>query len=109
RDREFFLGAVLTDDVAIQELLDLRRTRQPFGGRGSLLALFVFENCLANTHALIADVGARIVRRRTDQLLDLLLGLMAEGAAQRLVWIKFFHRCEGLVSADLRRSLYTLF
>jgi hypothetical protein len=25
----------------------------------------------------------------------LLLSLVAEGAAQWLVWIKFFHRCEG--------------
>jgi hypothetical protein len=29
---------------------------------------------------------------------------MAEGTAQRLFWIEFFHWREGLVSAKLRRS-----
>jgi hypothetical protein len=29
---------------------------------------------------------------------------MAEGTAQRLFWIEFFHWREGLVSAGLRRS-----
>ncbi len=95
RDGEFLLGAVLADDVAIEELLDLRRAGKPAcGGRG-LLALFILENGLADADTFVADVRARIVRRRTNQLLDLLLSLMAEGAAQRLIWIEFFHWCEG--------------
>src|SRR5207248_10089689 len=88
-------GAVLADDVAIQKLFDFRRAgKTPRRGR-RLLAFFILENGLANADTFVADVGARIVGRGTDQLLDLLLGLMAEGAAQRLVWIKLFHRCEG--------------
>jgi hypothetical protein len=88
--RELFLRAVLPDDVAIQKLLDLRGTRELPRGRGSLLALFILKNGLANADAFVADVGARIVRRRADQLFDLFLRLMAKGTAQRLVWVKFF-------------------
>src|SRR5439155_25572547 len=108
RDGQFLLRAVLPNDVAIQELLDLRRASKPLRRHRRLFALLVFQNGLANTHAFIADVGAGIVRRRTDQLLDLLLRFMAKGAAQRLVWVEFLHWCEGLVSAGLRRSLYPI-
>ena len=101
RHCQFLLRAVLPDDVAIQELLDLRRAGKPLRWRRSLFALLVFQNRLAHAHALVADVRARIVRRRTDQLLDLLLCLMAKGAAQGLVWVEFFHWYEGLVSAGL--------
>src|SRR5712664_533888 len=92
---EFLLGAVLADDVAIEKLLDLRGAGKAAGGGRGLLALFILENGLTDTDTFVADVGAGIVGRRTNQLLDLLLGLVAEGAAQWLVWIKFFHRCEG--------------
>src|SRR6266850_2773008 len=109
RDREFFLGAVLPDDVAIQKPLDFRWAGQLPRRRRGLLAFLIFQNRLANPDALVADIGARIVRRRTDELFDLLLCLMAEGTAQGLVWVEFFHWCEGLVSAGLRRSLYPLF
>src|SRR5260370_41398782 len=95
RDSELLLGAILADNVAVEKLLDLGWTREAASGRGGLLALFILENGLANADTFVADVGARIVGRRTDQLLDLLLGLVTEGAAQRLVWVKFFHRCEG--------------
>ena len=109
RDGEFLFCAVLPDDVAIEKLLDLRRTRKPARGRNGLFALFIFENGLANADAFVADVRARIVRGRADQLFDLFLRFMAKGTAQRLVWVEFFHWCEGLVSAGLRRSLYPLF
>src|SRR5580700_4188640 len=108
RHSEFLFCAVLPNDVAIEKLLDLRGARKPTRGRGGLFALFILKNGLANADAFIADVGARIVRRRADQLLDLFLSLVAEGTAQRLVWVEFFHWYEGLVSAGLRRSLYPL-
>src|SRR5258705_5939587 len=63
-----------------------------------MFALFVFQNRLADADTLVADVRPRIIRRRTDELLHLLLGLVAEGAAKRFVWSIFFHVCEGLSS-----------
>src|SRR5713226_1716936 len=93
---QFLFRLVLTDDVALQESLDLWRPRKAAVGWVSLLALFVLEDLLADGDALIADVGARIVRRRADQLLDLLLRLVAERAAQRFVGIKFSHQSAGL-------------
>src|SRR5205807_2247986 len=104
RHGELLLRAVLPDDVAIQEPLDFRRPRKLPRGSGGLLALLVFQNGLANSHAFVADVRARIVRRRADQLFHLLLGFVAEGAAQWLIWVKFFHRFGGLSSAGLLRS-----
>src|SRR5204862_4371046 len=97
------LRAVLSSDVAIQELLDLRRPTKPLRRCRRLFSLLIFQYGLANAHALIADVRSWIVRRRTDQLFDLLLSFVAEGAAQRFVWVEFFHWCEGLVSPGLRR------
>ena len=85
RDGKLLLGAVLANDVAIEKLLDLRRTGQLARGRGGLFALLIFENGLANADAFVADVSARIVRRRADQLFDLFLSFMAKGTAQRLV------------------------
>ena len=108
-DSELLLCAVLSYDVAIEKLLDLRWTRKLPRGRGGLLALFILKNGLANAHAFIADVCARIIRGRADQLFDLFLRFMAKGTAQRLIWVEFFHWCEGLVSAGLRRSHYLLF
>src|SRR5258708_5801750 len=96
--RQFLFGAVLADNVAIQELLDLRRARQAARRRSGLFALFVFQNRLADADTLIADVRPGIIRRRTDELLHLLLGLVAEGATKRFVWRIFFHVCEGLSS-----------
>src|SRR5262249_53773094 len=58
---------VLPDDVGVKELFDFRRARQPFSRRSRLFALFIFQNRLADAHALVADVRARIVGRRADQ------------------------------------------
>jgi hypothetical protein len=108
-DGQLLLGAILSNDVAIQKLFDLRRTGKSLGWCGGLVALFVFQNGLAHTNAFVADVRAGVVGRRTDQLFDLLLSLMAKGTAQRLFWIEFFHWREGLVSGELRRSPLTTF
>src|SRR5258708_29166931 len=88
-------GVLRADIVGVEKLLYVGWTGESASERSGLLALFILENGLANADTFIADVGARIVGRRTDQLLDLLLSLVAEGAAQWLGWIKFFHRCEG--------------
>jgi len=69
RHREFLFRAVLPDDVTIQKLLISGGRGSRLRRRGRLFALLVFQNGLANSHALIADVRARVVRRRTDQLL----------------------------------------
>src|SRR5271166_1679351 len=97
-DSQFFLCAILSNDVAIQELFDLWRAGQPACRGGSLFAFLVFKNGLANPHALITDVGARIIRGGTDQLLHLLLRLVAEGTAKGLVWAVFLHLFAGLMS-----------
>ena len=91
RYREFFLGLVLADDVAVEERLDLGRPGKAAIGRAGLLALLVFENLLADAHALVANVRARILRWRADELLHLLLRFMAEGTAQRLFGSKPLH------------------
>ncbi len=79
--RQFLFRLVLTDYVLVQEALDLRRPRQAAIRGRSLLALFFVQNLLADGDALVADKRARIVGRRADELLDLLLRLMAEGTA----------------------------
>jgi len=90
---QFLFGFVLTNHVTIEEGLDLRRAGQAAINRSGLLALFLFKNLLANTHAFIANVGTRIIRRRTDELLNLLLRFMTERTAQRFVRAKFSHGC----------------
>jgi hypothetical protein len=62
RDSELLLRAILPDDVAIEKLLDLWRTRKLLRGRGGLFALFIFKNGLANADAFVADISARIIR-----------------------------------------------
>ncbi len=60
-DREFFLGAILPNDVAIEELLNLRGAGKAAGRSGGLLALFILENGLADADTFVADVRARVV------------------------------------------------
>jgi hypothetical protein len=51
------------------------------GGGGSFSAAVVFEDGVADGDALVADVRARIVAGRRDQLGDGVLRFMAERAA----------------------------
>ena len=78
RDRQDPLRLILTDDVVVQELVDLARRREftetDVGGLGQLF----FDDLVAEIDALVADVHAGAC----DQLLDLLLRLAAEGTLQ---------------------------
>src|ERR1700687_2772630 len=67
--------------------------REALIDRIRLLALFFLENLFADGHTFVADVGARVVRGRADQLLDLLLRFVAEGTAQWFVSAEFSQRC----------------
>jgi hypothetical protein len=60
-DGEFFLGAILPNDVAVKELLDLWGAGKAAGRSSGLLALFVLENGLADADTFVADVRARVV------------------------------------------------
>ena len=79
-DREDLLRLLLTDDVVVQELVDLTRLGQlveaELGGLGELL----LDDLVAEIDALVADVDAGA----GDQLLDLLLRLAAERALQQI-------------------------
>jgi len=82
-NRQRSLGRVLADDVLVEDLVDLDGLRQRVElearGRRQLLV----DDLVAEIDALVADVdpGAR------DQLLDLTLGLPAEGAEELLVGV----------------------
>ena len=74
-DRERFLRSVLTDDILVQDRLDLRWLRNLEGS--VLLAVFVLflgDDVIAQADALIADVDSR----PGDQLFHLFLRLSAE-------------------------------
>ena len=83
-DGELLLGLVLADDKVVEEALDFLRLGQVAGGGGGVggVAAVVLEDRVADGHALIADVGARIVAGRRDQLGHGVLRLVTERAAQ---------------------------
>src|SRR5690606_2792277 len=80
RHRERLLRLVLTDDVGVEELVDLPRLGQvvplELGGLGELL----LDDLVAEIDALIADVDAWT----GNELLDLLLALSTERALQQV-------------------------
>ena len=82
-DGELLLGLVLADDVVVEKAFDFLRLGQVAGGGGgSGFAAVVFEDGVADGHALVADVGAGVVAGRGDQLGHGVLRLVAERAAQ---------------------------
>jgi len=103
RDRERPLRPVLTDDVLVEDVVDLRRLREVLElkrrGGGQLLV----DDLVAEIDALIADVNAG----SGDQLLDLSLGLAAEAAEELLV--RFGRTCQrnSLLSRGLRPATLT--
>jgi hypothetical protein len=78
-DREDLLGALLTDDVVVEDGLDVGRLgnrRQP-----KVLAVLLDllgDDVVAQPDALVADVH----RRTSDELLDLFLALSTERAGE---------------------------
>src|SRR5580693_769618 len=93
RHSQLLLGLLLADDVFIEEGLDLLRLGQLVGRRGlrSRRAV-VFQDRVAYSHALIANVSARIITGRRDQFRHRVLRLVAERTAQNLVGARLgFH------------------
>ena len=90
RDGEGALGGVLTDDVALEELADLR-------GLGQLVELDVigvgellFDDLVAQIDALVTDVHAW----SGDEFLHLLLALATERALQQVTAVS--NACHGV-------------
>ena len=69
-DSELFLGLLLADHVVVEKALHLLRFGQVAGGGGGMggVAAVVLEDRVADGDALVADVGARVVAGRRDQL-----------------------------------------
>src|SRR3954470_21765685 len=87
RDGEFFLRPFLADDVFVEELLDFLRVRQRRAGAAVLEAVVVRDDVVADLNALVADEH----RRARNQLPDVVLVLVAEGASQDLGFASLFH------------------
>src|SRR5579863_10017199 len=80
---QLLLGLLLADHVLVEESLDFSRLGKLVGsGRGRGGGAIVFENRVADGHALVADVRPGIVTRGRDQLGYGVLRLVAERAAQ---------------------------
>jgi hypothetical protein len=85
-NRQLLLGLLLADDVLVEEHFDFLRLGQVVGsGSGVGLGTVVFQNRVADGHALVTDVGPRVVAGRGDQFGDGILGFVAERAAQNFI------------------------
>src|SRR5690606_21708153 len=80
RDRERALGALLADDVGVEELEDLTRLGELDEPQLARLGELLLDDLIAELDALVADVDAGA----GDQLLDLLLALAAERALEQV-------------------------
>src|SRR5262249_19981638 len=88
RDGQLLLGDLLADDVLVEELLDLVR----YGQRGLVGAALdpavIRDDVVADVDALVADED----RGTGDQLADIILVLVAEGATEDFRLAVFLHR-----------------
>src|SRR6185369_17935051 len=78
--RERLLGLILTDDIAVEEVIDLARLRQLVEAELTGLGELFLDDFVTQVDALVADVDARAC----DELFDLLLALPAEGALEQV-------------------------
>jgi hypothetical protein len=60
-DRELLLGSLLSDHVLIEMLLDFQGFRELVGARSRLVRAIVFQNRVADSDALVADISTRVV------------------------------------------------
>src|SRR5205085_8109552 len=66
-DRQLLLGLLLTDNVLVEESLYLLRFGKLVRGlRGRSRGAVVFQNGIADRHALVTNVGARITAGGRD-------------------------------------------
>ena len=80
-DGQAFFGEVLSDDILIEEFLDLSRRgnrRKRRGGRGRHLPLFLADDVVGQVHAIGADV---YVARAFDHGADVTRGFAAKAAS----------------------------
>jgi hypothetical protein len=82
-DRQDLLGALLPDDIVVEEVLDLDRSRQSDGGAVLLPLALLGDDVVAELDALVADVDGGA----GDQLADLPLPLPTEGAREIAVMV----------------------
>ena len=84
--RQLLLGLLLTDYVFVKKYLDLLWLGQLIGSRrcGSCRAV-IFQDGIADCHALIANIGPRVIAGGRDQLGHRVLRLMTERTTQHLV------------------------
>ena len=106
RHRQRHLGAVLADDILIQDLPDLpgggQLIRQVNRRKAFLSAQLLIQHAHAQIHALIADAGPGALNHPPH----LLLPLAAEGAAQRLFRLVIHGLIPFLPLIDTSDTLY---
>jgi len=90
RDGQLLLGALLADDVLVEELLDFLRGGQRRAGAPVLEPVVVGDDVVADFNALVANEDGRT----RDELSDVVLILVAEGAAQDLGFPGLFHHAK---------------
>ena len=83
RDGQRALGAVLTDDVLLEEVEDLARLGQLDELLLDRLGELLVEDLVAQPDALVADVHGRA----RDELAHLLLRLAAERALEQIAGV----------------------
>ena len=79
-NRQRLLGGILPDHVAVEELVDLAWLGELFEPELAALRQLLLDDLVAEIDALVTDVDAGT----SDQLLDLLLALSAEGTLQQV-------------------------
>ena len=94
RDGQRALGALLADDVLVQDVIDLTGLRQALELEGRRGGELLVDDLVAEIDALVADVDAGA----GDQLLDLALRLAAEAAEELLVG--FGGTCQRIAPSD---------